>query len=207
MPTGISAQRSDCRSRASAARQRWLLSAALLVCAGAAAQDHPSEYDVKSAYLLKLGSFVHFPEEATKSPNFDICIVGESPIAQIVEKAAHDETIDGRPVRVVRHDKAADARACAVVFLAGSGHMEKDLTALQGADALTVSDAPQFLDRGGMIQFVLDHSRVRFGVNLEAVSHTHLQLSSELLKVAQFVKSRTAEATPAQPKPAQEEKR
>ena len=31
---------------------------------------------------------------------------------------------------------------------------------------LTVSDIPQFSQRGGMIQFVLDGSRVRFEVNL-----------------------------------------
>jgi hypothetical protein len=49
---------------------------------------------------------------------------------------------------------------------------------------LTVGDAPDFLERGGMIQFVLVANRVRFEVNLDAAREAGLQLSAELLKVA-----------------------
>ena len=43
---------------------------------------------------------------------------------------------------------------------------------------------PGFTRRGGMIQFVLDGSRVRFEINLAAAQRAGLTLSSELLKVA-----------------------
>jgi len=52
---------------------------------------------------------------------------------------------------------------------------------------LTVSDAPDFLKYGGMIQFVSEDNRVRFAVNLDAVNRTHIVLSSELLRVASSV--------------------
>jgi len=65
--------------------------------------------------------------------------------------------------------------------------MREDLAILGNADVLTVSDAPDFLQHGGMIQFVLVSNHVRFAVNLEAVNHTHLVLSSELLRVASSV--------------------
>jgi hypothetical protein len=53
---------------------------------------------------------------------------------------------------------------------------------------LTVSDIPQFSQRQGMIQFVMEENRIRFEVNLTATQHAGLTLSSELLKVATAVR-------------------
>jgi hypothetical protein len=53
---------------------------------------------------------------------------------------------------------------------------------------LTVSDAPGFVNRGGMIEFVLDSNRVRFEINLAAARAAGLNLSSELLRVATAVR-------------------
>ncbi len=66
-------------------------------------------------------------------------------------------------------------------------HIREDLAILDNADILTVSDAPDFLQHGGMIQFVSISNHVRFGVNLDSVNRTHLVLSSELLRVAASV--------------------
>jgi len=49
---------------------------------------------------------------------------------------------------------------------------------------LTVSDMPRFTERGGMVEFVVDSSRVRFQVNLTTAERAGLTLSSQLLKVA-----------------------
>jgi hypothetical protein len=65
--------------------------------------------------------------------------------------------------------------------------MQADLAALGKVDVLTVSDAPDFLKEGGMVQFVVVDNHVRFAVNLDAVNRTHLVLSSELLRVASAV--------------------
>jgi len=53
---------------------------------------------------------------------------------------------------------------------------------------LTVSDIRGFADHAGMIEFLMEHDRVRFEVNLNATQKAGLALSSELLKVATFVK-------------------
>jgi hypothetical protein len=44
-----------------------------------------------------------------------------------------------------------------------------------------------------MVQFQLVEKRVRFSVNLDAVNHVRLTMSSELLKVAMSVKGRAPE--------------
>ena len=75
--------------------------------------------------------------------------------------------------------------------------MHADLAALGSADVLTVSDAPDFLKQGGMVQFLIVDKHVRFAVNLDAVDRTHLVLSSELLRVASAVTGKpSAEGLP-----------
>jgi uncharacterized protein (DUF362 family) len=58
------------------------------------------------------------------------------------------------------------------------------LTMLRDASVLTVSDLPEFTQRGGMVQFISEGDRVRFEVNLVTAERAGLTLSSELLKVA-----------------------
>jgi hypothetical protein len=82
--------------------------------------------------------------------------------------------------------KPREAVNCRILFISSSEdrQLKQILAALEGASVLTVSDLPQFSQRGGMVQFVLDGKKVRFEVNLTPVEHAHLTLSSELLKVA-----------------------
>jgi hypothetical protein len=96
------------------------------------------------------------------------------------------QSIDSRPVRIVRVKDGTQARNCGIAYVSDSEgvRIDKDLEELSGADVLTVGDGSTFLAQGGMIQFLLLSNHVRFAVNLEAVRKTHLVLSSELLRVA-----------------------
>lgn len=158
------------------------------------AAGKPSEDEVKAVYLFNFGKFVHWPALSTTIPanppeTFDLCVIGQDPLTEILTRVTGQEHLDNRPVRVRQIDNPAEARSCAIVFLGANEEtrIEQDLAALKGADTLTVGDQPDFLKHGGMLQFVLEDNRVRFGVNLEAVGRTQLQLSSELLKVAAWV--------------------
>jgi hypothetical protein len=157
-------------------------------------QAKPSEYTVKGAYLLNFGKFMRVSPGAETNPNnFDICIVGDDPFGSSLDNITAGEQIDGRPVRIVRLEKPdldkPDSRQCAIAYLSASEdrRIEQDLAAFKDSDTLTVSDAPDFLKRGGMIQFLLVSNHVRFSVNLDPVRRTHLNLSSELLRVAASV--------------------
>lgn len=155
------------------------------------AQPRPSQYDVEAAYVLNFGKFTQLSasSQAPGRSTYDICIVGQDTIGPAVEKLAASDTIQGRAVRVLRGLDASRARACDIVFIgthAGDA-IRQDLENLSGAGVLTVGDSPEFLDDGGMIQFVVENSHVRFAVNLNAVRGARLVLSSQLLRVALWV--------------------
>jgi hypothetical protein len=179
-------------SRAGALLSRVLIVLLLGLCAlPACAQVRPSQFDVESAYLLNFGKFMHLTQQsnALRRATFDICILGRDPLEQTIDELAANDTINGRSVRVVRVNDAFDARTCAITFISSheDGEIRDALNVLNGADVLTVSDAPNFIQDGGMVQFVLQKDHVRFAVNLKAVEKTHLVLSSELLRVALYV--------------------
>jgi uncharacterized protein DUF4154 len=151
----------------------------------ASAQPAVNESAVKAAYLLNFGKFLRFPENA-KRGSFDICIVGPDPFGRSLDEITANEFIDGRPVHVLRLARVDAARQCSIAYIASQdAHFSAEsIAALGAADVLTVSDGPDFIQHGGMIEFVPLSNHVRFAVNLDAVHRSHIVLSSELLRVA-----------------------
>jgi len=189
---------SPVRLRSAPARGILRLAAFLLLCSTSGSvviesQARPAEYDVKAAYLLNFGKFIRSSSSTVSRDHFDICVIGSDPMGHVLDSLSAGEQVDSRPVRIRRMNDAADARSCDIVYFStgDTARIDSELAAFRNSDALTVSDAPNFLEHGGMIQFVLVAQHVRFSVNLGAVHRTHLVLSSELLRVALSVTGKT----------------
>ena len=163
-----------------------LLIALLLAEYGVSAEpnEKPSEYEIKATYLYNFGKFVRWPQSA--NPTFDICILGRDPFGSTIDSLVTGESIDGKPIRVIRLNSAAGAATCRIVFVSDSeeGELGPTLDALAHTQALTVSDMRGFTSHGGMVQFVQQGGRIRFEVNRTAAEAHGLTMSSELLRVA-----------------------
>jgi len=149
--------------------------------------------DLEAAYLFKFGQFVQWPADAALgSQSFSICTLGEDPFGKKLDDLVANETLQGRKIVPKRLSAATAADSCQILFIGESEEprLAKDLAAVQGKPVLTVSSLPGFLDRGGMILFLVQNNRVRFAVNLPAAQQAGLQLSSEFLKVAVYVNTK-----------------
>ena len=159
-----------------------------------AAADQPSQSDVEAVYLFDFGKFVRWPAGVDQGP-LRICVAGTDAFATALRKTVSNETIGARQldVRLLMHP--GDEAGCAILFVEATEHAHVDelLQAVATKPTLTVSDTPDFLSHGGMIQFQLVEKRVRFSINLNAVNRAHLAMSSELLKVALSVKGKMPE--------------
>lgn len=189
--------RTDLR-QGSSARGRWYLRRCSLAVTAAvvagliggsdrasAAADMPSQQEVEAVYLFDFGKFVRWPAPGTQG-SMRICVAAAPSFSTSMEKTVSGEQIDGRSLEVRHVSRPDEADACAILFIDATQRANEQelLQAVEGKPTLTVSDAPGFLERGGMVQFQMVHSRVRFAVNLTAVNHASLSMSSELLKVA-----------------------
>ncbi len=113
-------------------------------------------------------------------------------MTQALNRLAAGEQIDQRPLAVKAVSDPGAVAGCSILFIGSTepGRVDTFLAAAAGKPILTVGDAPDFLARGGTIQFVQMEDHVRFSVNLSAASRCGLGLSSELLKVAVSVTGR-----------------
>ncbi len=158
--------------------------------AARAQQSKPAEYQVKAVYLFNFGKFVEWPKAATKDDSFPICVLGRDPFGAALDATLAGEKIDDRKLIARRIATERDATGCRILFISSSedSRIKEILTSMEKSGVLTVSDMPDFIGNGGMIQFVLKENKVRFAVNLTAAQRAGLTFSSQLLKVAIEVK-------------------
>jgi len=178
-------------------RRPWLAAVALawglLAVRGLCAQSpKPTDSQVKAAYLYNFGRFVEWPASVTpaKTGSFTICVLGEDPFGPALDATLAGEMIGNRKVAARRISSPHESGDCQILFISSTeaNRLNKIIESLDKTAVLTVSDAPQFSQRGGMIQFVLEGNRIRFEVNLTATQRAGLTLSSELLKVATAIR-------------------
>jgi hypothetical protein len=152
-----------------------------------------SESDVKAAFLYNFTKFVEWPSAAfadARSP-LKICVLGEDPFGKTL-RALMDEEVGGRPLSLLRLDNLSNPAACHVLFISRSEkkRLPQILAALGETPVLTVGDTPEFLEQGGIINFILEGSKVRFEINQEAAERVGIKISSKLLALARNVKGR-----------------
>jgi hypothetical protein len=119
-----------------------------------------------------------------------IGVLGKDPFGPILDSTIRDKTVSGRPLDIRRLDDVREARNCHLVFVSSAERRNLDaiLDELEHLGVLTVSEIDSFIDKGGMINFVIDDERVVIDVNLDAARRAGLDISSQLLKVARAVK-------------------
>ena len=202
----VDTQRDESASQCRGTRQlqgcRCALAALTLLWALSAIQNlwaqtpKATETQVKAAYLYNFGRFVEWPAQnsSTKPDAFAVCVLGQDPFGPTLDAILAGETIGGKSVVARRISDPQESVNCQILFLSSAekDRLGKVIETLEKEPVLTVSDMPQFSQRGGMIQFVLEGNTIRFEVNLAAAQRAGLALSSQLLKVATVVRRNPA---------------
>lgn len=147
----------------------------------------PTVPQVEAAYLYNFGKFVTWPPDRTSDADqFRICVLGKDPFGSVLDSTVTGERIGGRQITVQRITRVQQAAPCNILFVSSSeeDNLRPVLEEANRLHILTVSDLKRFTQRGGVIGLSVQEERVRFEVNRKAAERSHLQLSSELLKVA-----------------------
>lgn len=159
-----------------------------LLAAEAAEPSRPTDYQVKAAFLYNFAKFVKWPEESLKG-RFVVAVIGQDPFGETLDRAFAGKTVLDRPVEVRRARDVHEAGGAQIVFVGESerARLAAVLAGLKPGGALTVGDMDRFAEGGGMIGFRLKDATVHFDVNLREVNQAGLQMSSQLIKLAQRV--------------------
>ena len=162
----------------------------LLFLAGISAQPcraQLSEVQIESAYIFNFIKFVEWPDSAVKSGgNINLCIMGND------ELHATLTTLNGRDVgeyklQIMSPDQSREAiGSCHVLFIDQQEQRRfiPILKSLEQRPVLTISDIPNFAERGGNIGLIYREEKVLFEINLASARMAGLRLSSQMLNLA-----------------------
>lgn len=156
--------------------------------------DSPElERSVKAAFLYKFLSYVEWREPKFPQPDSPVVIgvVGAPELAADLTGIVRDRTVNGRPIQVRILSEGASVSSVHAVFVgpSASARLRDIAAAAQEYSVLVVTDTPDGLDRGGVINFVLDEDgHIRFEVSLAAAESSGLRVSSRMLSVAKSVR-------------------
>ena len=161
----------------------------MLITHGAIAQDSSLALAVKAAFMIKFLPFVQWPETAFVGVGgpLTLCVVGRDPFGDLLDRAAAGQSAGNHPLVVRRLPIVTrENSGCQVVFAGGSPEQPvmDVLAATRGAPVLTVTDEATDPRLRGIVNFVINDSRVRFEIDAGAAAQNGLTVSSKLLSLA-----------------------
>jgi YfiR/HmsC-like len=158
----------------------------------------PLEYRSKARFLATFPNFIDWPPNSFSSPDAPVlvCVFGDFQFGTSLAEFTRNTAPHGRRVEVRWVHKGQELRSCHILFISHSESKRyaKVLQFVQGADVLTVGEAPDFLEAGGAMSFSFQNDALQFEVNLLATTDAHLRVSSRLLALARHVVSSKTEA-------------
>ena len=143
----------------------------------------------KAVFIYNFIDYVKWPE-AQKTGPFVIAVIGESDIRATLEQIARKRKVGEREIVVRTQPAVGDSLPpCHILFVSSSLENKlKDIKEkIKGKHILTVSDTEGFARKGVAINFVLVDGKLKFEINLKALAHVDLNLSSQLLKLGILV--------------------
>ncbi|WP_187143399.1 YfiR family protein [Terriglobus albidus] len=152
------------------------------------------EYQLKAAFLFHFAQLTTWPASAFPSGDepFVICTVNGDPFDGSLEKTIGAKKVQGHSIKVAHVRRVADAHSCHIAFIPGlqRGEISAVVNDLGNLPILTVGDDESFTQYGGMVAFRRENDRLRFDVNLAAITKSNLTVSSMLLSLARAVSTR-----------------
>lgn len=174
----------------------WLCLTGLSVHVVSAEDDR-----LKAAYLFQLSRFVHWPEYEPQLAFFSLCLYKSEALEPILSEAQGRKVL-GRPFRVMLIESLAEIDQCQILFARHlDGKARNQIISLVGnKPVLLSSDAIGFAKAGGTLELTgIQDRNVKIAINKETAERTGLEISANLLELAETIYPQT----PTSPTPAE----
>jgi hypothetical protein len=145
------------------------------------------DYKIKAAYIFNFARFVEWPQAAFPAPDSPMVIgvMGNDTVASYMRKALANQTVAGRPLVIKTVRPEQEVKNTHILYVAESERdVERAVICGSGSPTLTVSQVPNFISQGGMIQLGVEKNQVVFHLNKTAIEHAGMNVSSQMLQYA-----------------------
>jgi len=140
-----------------------------------------SQYEAQAILIRNITKYVKF--ENVKNINiFSFCLFAKTPL--------YSELIKLGTKHIFIKNKNDDISDCHVIFIddAYIGNISQIIFKTAKKSILTISDRKNFTnDRGGIIEFKINSSKVLITINVKSLKSSSLILDNKLLKIAKII--------------------
>jgi hypothetical protein len=142
-------------------------------------------YQTHTLYIYSFGKFVLWPEEDKKG-DFEIFILGDSPIIEELQQMSERKKVGDRVIKVAKISSLGEFKKGHVLFIPSSqsAQLADVLTKLGDKSTLVVTEQPGLGVKGSDINFVMKEGKLAFELNQNALSKHKLKAANELTRLA-----------------------
>ncbi|MGB8856734.1 MAG: YfiR family protein [Burkholderiales bacterium] len=148
------------------------------------------EYDLKAAFVYNVALFTDWPADSfsDKEEGFNFCVAGADPFGNTLDSLTA-KLLKQRKINIVRLGKSSSPGRCHILFIPATENIRADslFKEVKNSSVLTVSEDISTFKKGSMLNLSIIENKLRFQVNMDAVSTARLSISSKLLRLADSV--------------------
>lgn len=145
---------------------------------------------LESAFLRNFARYVGWPRTAFANERapWRVCVLGTDRLDDALEKTLKSRLEQGRPFAVIREPTPDQLPGCQIVYIGYRNPATRHavLAELKHHPVLTVGDATEFLDEGGIIR-LRPGERLEMSINLDQARAASLTIPSKMLEVSRDV--------------------
>ena len=154
------------------------------------AQGFDQSVQTKAAYIVNFTSFVTWPDAVMSDGNapFVITVLGQDPFGEMLANLTAGRNVGGKRIEIqhVTTVSVDSLQRSHIVYISPSmaDNVRWIITNTQHRPILTISEIPDFMSQGGVLNFVTENNRVAFEINVSAVERASLAVNARLLRLA-----------------------
>jgi len=153
--------------------------------------DDSLEANTKAVFMYNFSKYTQWPKGDT-SKYFNIVVLGKTDVLIPLENIAEKRQVNKKKIKITQYKFLPENLNCNILFISSSQtkNLSLILEKVKGKSILTIGDTEGFAKRGVVLNFIIDNGNVKFEINSDVLDHTDLKMSSQLLKLSNFIKEK-----------------
>lgn len=168
---------------------KWIILSIFLHFVSFLHAQQESAYVVHANIIYRFTKYIDWPSES-KAGNFNIGVVGDSPIYDELKKSIAGKLVGDQKIAVKKLSSSAPEFNCQILFISEDAgkNLKKIADRTANEPILLVSETEGMAQKGSCINFVIVADRLKLEINQNNIEQRELSIASELLQLGKIVK-------------------
>lgn len=142
-------------------------------------------YQLHSVFMYSFTRYVQWPDEMSKG-DFEIQVLGNSPIVAELKKMAQSKKVGDRPIKVQQIQSLAEIKKCNILFVPAdqSAQLDNIISKIGTTSTLMVTEKAGLATKGSSINLIVKDGKLAFEINQAVLNKQRLKASTELTRLA-----------------------